>query len=86
MKDEKVLTLKEMKAKYEALGKEIEQKEKEESAQRLAKLNAEKDARKKEVDDAFAKYIELHKAYEADYGTHISKTYINEFPWHLFWN
>lgn len=86
MKDEKVLTLEEMKAKYQELGEEIAQKEKAEAEIREVKFMAEKVARRKEVDEAFAKYVELHKAYEQDYGTYVSKAYINEFPWHLFWN
>lgn len=59
----------------------------EEEQKKAEELKVVKEARRKEVDDAFDKYIELHKAYEKDYGVYIiSRNFINGFPWGLFWN
>ena len=72
---------------FKILHEQLAQMMKEEEETKQAKLRAEKEARRKEVDDAFNKYIELHKAYEKDYGHYIiSRNFINEFPWNLFWN
>lgn len=72
---------------YERLNEQLQTQKKEEEEKRKAQLAAEKEARKKEVDDAFDKYVKLSKAFEKDYGYYaLSKTYVNEFPWSMFWN
>lgn len=64
-----------------------EKKRVEEEKKKVEELKAAKDARKKEVDEAFDKWTELRKAYEKDYGNYsITRNYVNEFPWNLFWN
>lgn len=88
MKDEKVLTIEELKAKYKALGEEIAQKEKAEAEEREAKLVAEKEARKAEIEAAEKRLGELVSAYIKDYGSYSAKRTTNDngFPylWHLF--
>ena len=72
---------------YERLNEQLQKQKQEEEEQRKAQLAAEKAVRKKEVDDAFDNYIKLSKAFEKDYGYYaFSKTYVNEFPWSMFWN
>lgn len=72
---------------FKILHEQLTQMKKEEKEAKQAKLRLEKETRKKEVEDAFDKYIKLHKAYEKDYGRPTpSINFINEFPWNLFWN
>lgn len=66
----KNMTMEELKALYVDLEVELERREKEEKE----KLKAEKKARKKEVDDAVAKAIELVKAWTDDFGTYSYKS------------
>ena len=88
MKDEKVLTIEELKAQYKALGEEIAQKEKAEAEEREAKLAAEKDARKAEIEALEKRLGELIKAWIKDYGPYNrTRTYSGDglpYLWHLF--
>lgn len=65
---EKKPTLEELKATYKALGEEIERKERAEAEERKAKLAAEKDARFKEVIEAYKHADALRDAVVEDYG------------------
>ena len=77
----------EAKKNFEHFNKLLEEKKEEERKAKEVKLAKEKDARKAEVDLAFDKWVELRKAYEKDYGSYaLTRNYINEFPWALFWN
>jgi hypothetical protein len=51
------------------IGEMLKQKEKEEEDKKKAQLALEKEARRKEVDEAFEKFNELQKAYIKDYGS-----------------
>ena len=88
MKDEKNLTIEELKAQYKALGEEIAQKEKAEAEERAAKLTAEKEARKAEIETVEKRLGELISAYIKDYGSYNRTRTHNDdgFPylWHLF--
>lgn len=88
MKNEKVFTIEELKAQYEALGKKIAEKEKAEAEEREAKLTAEKEARKAEIETVEKRLGELISAYIKDYGSYNrTKTHNDDrFPylWHLF--
>ena len=86
MKDEKVLTIEEMKAQYKALGEKIAQKEKAEAEEREAKLAAEKEARYKEIIAMFDNLETLIKNWHADYGNFVFHGKSNTIPylWHLF--
>ena len=75
MSTKKDYTIEELEAQYKladekrsALKQQIEQKKKEENELREAKLALEKEARKQELDDAFAKYKQLLTEYMRDYG------------------
>lgn len=77
MSTKKEYTIEELEVQYKladekrnALKQQIEQKKKEEEELRETKLAIEKDARKKEVDEAFEKYKMLLKAYMNDYGVY----------------
>lgn len=77
MSTKKEYTIEELEAQYElaeekrnAIKQQIEQKKKEEKELREAKLALEKDARKKEVDEAIANVKTLIKAYMHDYGVY----------------
>ena len=65
---EKKLTIEELEAKYRALGEELETRKKAEAEERKAKLAAVKEARYKEVIDAYENYEELRSKYVDDYG------------------
>jgi flagellar motility protein MotE (MotC chaperone) len=65
---EKKLTIEELEAKYKALGEEIEARKKAEAEEMKAKLAAEKDARFKEVIDAYKHADALRDAVIEDYG------------------
>lgn len=95
MSTKKEYTIEELEAQYKlaeekrnVLKQQIEQKKKEEKELREAKLALEKDVRKKEVDDACNKYIELLKAYMEDYGaySYISNDNIFDMFNSKFWN
>lgn len=58
----------EAKKNFERINAQLEKQKKEEEELREAKLALEKDARKKEVDQAITKCKELIKAYMHDYG------------------
>lgn len=69
------MTLEELKEKYKAmteeydtLGQQIKQKEKEAEDKRRAELAIEKEARQKEIEDAYDKYRVLVKRFIKDYG------------------
>ena len=77
MSTKKEFTIEELESQYKlaeekrnALKQQIEQKKKEEEELRAAKLTLEKDARKKEVDNAIAQCKKLVKAYMHDYGVY----------------
>ena len=61
-------TIEELQAQYDALGAELEARKKAAAEERNAKLRAEKDARYKEVIDAYEKFEKLRTAYVDDYG------------------
>ena len=65
---EKKLTIKELEAKYKALGEDLEARKKAEAEERNAKLKAEKDARYKEVIHAYENFEELRSKFVDDYG------------------
>lgn len=67
----------------------IQKQKEEEKAAAEAKKRAEKDMRKKEVDDAFGNLIKLHEAYVKDYGYYEYEFNIPHWPnklWHQFWH
>ena len=81
MSTKKEYTIKELEAQYKlaiekqsALKKQIEQKKKEEEELRKAQLDQTKEARKKEVDEAFKQYKNLLAAYLNDYGIYSCAT------------
>ena len=71
----KNITTEELKKMCQDLEAELERREQEEKN----KLKAEKDARKKEVDEALEKYKTLLKAYMDDYGIYSYATDENIF-------
>lgn len=76
----------EAKKTFEHLNKLIEEKKKEEEMIREAKLEEEKDARKKEVDDALSNCKVLIKAYVRDYGTYsVTSAGDNDYLFNWFW-
>ena len=95
-KEEK--TLEQLTAEFKQLEKEfnlrkeeLARKEAEEAERKKAELVVEKDKRKKEVDDAVSKAIELIKAYNDDYGKYSITDHFNELsflfgskPWRFF--
>lgn len=95
-KEEK--TLEQLKAEFEQAQKafndkkeEIIQKEKEEAKRKQAELEAKKEVRKKEVDDAITNAIKLIKAYNEDYGAYSIANHFNDLsflfgskPWRFF--
>ena len=94
MSTKKEYTMEELEAQYQlaeekanALKEQIEQKKKEEKELREAQLALEKDARKKEVDDALEAYTTLLRAYMKDYGVY-AYTYPEDlnFFGSKFWN
>lgn len=81
MSTKKEYTIEELEAQYKladekrnALRQQIEQKKKEEEELKNAQLAIEKDARRKEVDDALEKYKKLLRAYMRDYGVYSYKS------------
>lgn len=95
MSTKKEFTLAELEEQYKLaeerkndIKKQIEQKKKEETELRKAKLALEKDQRLKEVDEAFEKYTKLLKAYIDDYGVYPLATNENAFDLFSskFWN
>lgn len=70
---------------YETIGEMLKQKEQEEKEQKEAQLALEKEARQKEVDDAFKNYSKLLKAYIRDYGSYIKATEAEGFFPNEFW-
>ncbi len=77
MEDNRELTIDELQKQYEEVKRnfkrlsiQLEKKKKEEEELRETKLAKEKDARKKEVNEAFEKYKALLKAYMDDYGNY----------------
>lgn len=65
---EKKLTIEELEAQYKALGEELEARKKAEAEEIKVKLAAEKDARFKEVIDAYKHADALRDAVVEDYG------------------
>lgn len=65
---EEKLTIKELEAKYRALGEELEARKRAEAEERRARLKAEQDVRYKEVIDAYENFEELRSKYVDDYG------------------
>lgn len=95
MSTKKEYTIEELENQYKiaeekanVLKKQIEQKKKEEQERIEAQLAIEKDARKKEVDDALTTYKVLLKAYMRDYGTYIYASNDDVFDMlsSKFWN
>ena len=77
----------EAKKNFEHLNKLIEEKKREEKELRETQLALEKEARKKEVDDAIAKCKELVRAYMHDYGIYsFSSTDDDSIFSSKFWN
>lgn len=81
MSTKKEYTIEELEAQYKlaeekrnALKQQIEQKKKEEEDLKKAKYDMEKQARKKEVDDAVTKAIELVNAWTNDFGIYSYKS------------
>ena len=91
-------TLEELKAEaeqaqkaYDDKRKELARKEAEEAERKRLELVAEKDNRKKEVDDAIDNAVKLIKKYIEDYGSFSITDHFNDFsflfgnnPWKLF--
>ena len=65
---------KEAAKKATMLGEQLEQKKQEEEYKKKAQLALEKEARKKEVDEAFDNYVTLFKKYINDYGSYCPLT------------
>ena len=80
---ENKFTIEELEAKYKALGEELEARKKAEAEERNAKLRAVKDARYKEVINAYENFEELRSKYVEDYGSFTFKTTGNLPHW---WN
>jgi hypothetical protein len=89
------LTIEELEVQYKiaeekrnAIKQQIEQKKKEEKELKEAKLAKERDARKKEVDDALERYKKLLRAYINDYGIYSCATDGDAFDLFnsKFWN
>ena len=81
MSTKKEYTIEELEAQYKlaeekrnSLKQQIEQKKKEEEELKKAKFDMEKSARKKEVDDAVTKAIELLHAWTNDFGVYSYKS------------
>ena len=68
MEKKREFTIEELEAEYLALGEELRQRKQAEKEEREAKLRAEKDARYKEVIDAYENYKELKNQFIDDYG------------------
>lgn len=68
MATKKEFTIEELEAQYKALGEELEARKKAEAEEKSAKLRAEKDARFKEVIDAYKHADTLRDAVVEDYG------------------
>ena len=81
---EKKLTIEELEAKYKALGEELELRKKAEAEERRAKLAAEKDARFKEVTDAYRHADALREAVVKDYGYYTYEDGTIPSLWDLF--
>ena len=68
-----------------------EKKKIEEEKAKKAKLESEKETRKKEIDEAFQKYVRLFRAYIDDYGIYSGTIDENVFDlfsskfWNLIW-
>lgn len=78
---------KKLEADQKALRVQIEHKKKEEKRLRQQKLAKDKDARKKEVDDAIMNCKTLIKAYMDDYGLYsFTSSNDNEIFNSKFWN
>ena len=87
MASKKDFTLEELRKMYEnalkessSIGEMLKQKEKEEEERKRAQLALEKEARKKEVDEAFENYNKLLKEYVEDYGAYSSKVDASWYP------
>lgn len=88
------LTIEELEEQYKKVETEqkvlrgqIEKKKKEEKELKEAKLNAEKEARKKEVDEAIEHCTKLLKDYMHDYGIYsIKSDDTNDIFNSKFWN
>ncbi len=95
MATKKEYTIEELEAQYKlaeekrnAIKQQIEEKKQEEKELREAQLALEKDARKKEVDEALATYKTLLRAYMRDYGTYFYTSNDDTFDMFSskFWN
>ncbi len=94
MDNKKELTIEELKKLHHDLLNEtntvsalLQQKVQEEEDRKKTQLALEKEARKKEVDEALDNYNKLLKAYMKDYGAYTSTTYSDDFAWYpnKFW-
>ena len=95
MSTKKEYTLEELEQQYklaeekrDAIQKQIEQRKRKEEEIREAQLALEKDARKKEVDEALATYKMLLRKYMKDYGmySYTSNDDIFDMFSSKFWN
>lgn len=95
MSTKKEYTIEELECQYKlaeekanTIRKQIEQKKKEDEERREAQLAIEKDARKKEVDEALATYQTLLRAYMHDYGAYFYTSNNDTFDMFSskFWN
>ena len=86
------MTLEELKEKYKVmteeyntLSQQIKQKEKEAKDKRRAELEAEKEARQKEIEDAYKKCNVLVKQFIKDYGAFSLQIPVSDYfdlwPW-----
>ena len=94
MEKKKDFTIEEMEKQYSEMRKQcnnlyeqIKQKKQDEADRIKAELALQKEARRKEVDEALKNYNELLKAYLADYGTYRSEEFSDDFAWYpnKFW-
>jgi len=67
MYGEKEMKIEELEAEYAHLGEIIKQKKQDEADRKKAELALEKETRKKELDEAKARYYELLHTYLRDY-------------------
>ena len=79
----KEYTIEELRAQWEALGAELEAREKAEAEAKKAKLKAEKEARYKEVIHAYENFEELRSKYVEDYGYFTFETESKLSDWHI---
>jgi hypothetical protein len=75
----------EAKKNFEKLNEQYLKAKREEEEEKAAQLALEKEARKKEVDEAYDKYLELLSAYVKDYGSYSTTAYSDDWFPNKFW-